>query len=162
MNTGIPVFVATSLLLWAGAARATEEYPRVIEREVGTAGPPPCSVCHTGDVRGRYTVHTPFGMSLRARGLVASDEGSLRNALQALRLDAADSDGDDRTDIDELVDGTDPNVPEGDAPFPEVQYGCHVGGAGGGATWAGLAAALGLVWQARRRSARRAALGPRI
>jgi MYXO-CTERM domain-containing protein len=139
--------------LWPLAAAASDDYPYVVERELGV-DPPPCWICHTGDVEGRYTVHTPFGLSLRARGLFAEDEASLVAALAALAADEVDSDGDTFTDVDELAAGTNPNIPEGDAEFPEVTYGCSVVSAGPNrGAWAAIGSTLlALVALLRRRA----------
>ena len=141
------------------SARATEDFPSVVERELSmTYGPPPCSVCHLADVQARYSVDTSFGQALRDRGVVAYDQDSLRRALDSLRQHRVDSDGDGISDVDELVDGTDPNLPEGLDPVGQVRYGCVVsrGGATAGATsvWPLLAVSLLGVAAARRRRAR--------
>jgi hypothetical protein len=119
-----------SLAVPAGAAHATQNFPPAIRRELGLSYTPDCSLCHVGAQR-VGTVRTPFGTSMRARGLVFYDESSLRTALSALRAERTDSDGDGVGDIDELVAGTDPNRAAGVAPSgggeeppPPPTYGC--------------------------------------
>ncbi|HEX2679272.1 MAG TPA: hypothetical protein VHM19_21625 [Polyangiales bacterium] len=139
------------------AAHATPNFPDVVEKTVGTAGPPPCSLCHQGDVRNNYSVKTPFGQAVKARGLVPEDEGSLRSALKMLRDEKTDSDHDGVSDIDELVNGDDPNVPGDQMPGPHPTYGCSVGTprsrerAGASLAWLGMTI-LVLGWRRRRRT----------
>ncbi|MBF5046234.1 MULTISPECIES: thrombospondin type 3 repeat-containing protein [Myxococcaceae] len=117
----------------AGAAHATQNFPGAIRRELGLSYTPDCSLCHVGAQR-VGTVKTPFGTSMRARGLVFYDESSLRTALSALRAERTDSDGDGVGDIDELIAGTDPNhapgaTSGGEEPPPPPTYGCSAAGA---------------------------------
>jgi MYXO-CTERM domain-containing protein len=147
-----PALLVAVLLAAPAAAGATEGFPRVVESELGmTFGPPPCSVCHLADVLARDSVDTPFGQALRTRGLVPYDNQTLRRALDAMRSERVDSDGDGTSDTDELLDGTDPNLPEGLDPMPNVSYGCAAAGGHAGPGDAATLAAFALVAAARRR-----------
>lgn len=94
-------------------ANATPNFPDVIVAQVAAAARPPCVVCHNGGVTGRGTVTTPFGKSMRAHGLVAYDESSLKSALDQIAAEKTDSIGDGTDDIDDLKAGRNPNVPDG-------------------------------------------------
>ncbi len=104
---------AVSALLGARTAGATPNFPGAIKSHLTLASQPPCAVCHQNGVTGLGTVTTPFGTSMRARGLQANDTGSLNTALDALSAEGTDSDGDGTGDIAELVAGTDPNTAGG-------------------------------------------------
>ncbi len=143
------------LALWgASPAWATGEYPDVLQSTLSLPSYPSCALCHQGP-QAVGTVVTPFGMSLRARGLVSFNNAALRSALEKLEADKVDSDGDGVPDIEELKTGRDPNRAEatgGDGEpileevLPEPTYGCGV--APGGLSL-GLAGLL-LVLQRRR------------
>jgi hypothetical protein len=103
----------------------TPNFPPAVEADLQMTQQPNCALCHLGGVGQAGTVTTPFGQSMRARGLVAYDETSLRNALAALAGEMTDSDADGVADITELKDGTDPNVPTGGSAPIVPQYGCE-------------------------------------
>ena len=104
------------------AARATPNFPAAIAQDLG-APQPPCSICHAGGMTGYGTVTTPFGQAMKARGLVAGDQTSLKTALDRMRTDKVDSNGNGILDVDELIAGNDPNAIAGQQ---NVTYGCSV------------------------------------
>jgi hypothetical protein len=107
----IALFVASfaSIAGVRGVANATPNFPAAIADHLNLQREPDCTLCHVG-TPGRGTVTTPFGVSMRDRGLMAFDESTLDTALDALDAEKKDSDGDGIPDITELKAGTDPNV----------------------------------------------------
>lgn len=158
MKTSLLVAAAIATLVVTSSrnAAATPTFPDVMREHIGMPSTPSCAVCHTGGVTGRGTVNTPLGTTLRSRGLVANDEGSLRTALDAIEAEGKDSDGDGSPDVAELVAGGDPNVGAdgsgSDAVVPE--YGCSSSSRrspDAGAAAFGLLIGLGLFATRRRR-----------
>ncbi|NUQ73084.1 MAG: hypothetical protein HUU21_05970 [Polyangiaceae bacterium] len=150
--------VAALILNAAAPAAATPTFPPRIAAELGLPNPPACSLCHEGATQ-KGTVITPFGASMRSRGLVAYDEGSLTNALLALEGEGTDSDGDGVGDIEELLQGADPNEVEGAGGGGDAaivpEYGCSAGTRGGsGSGMGGAAFVFVLVTLCRRISTR--------
>src|SRR6266446_5698827 len=101
-----PILIAVALL-------ATPNFPGVIQRQLGLAAPPQCTICHATDAGGAGTVVQPFGVYLRSRGLRPFDESSLRNALLAAAGEHHSSNSSGISDIDALKAGEDPNSPGG-------------------------------------------------
>lgn len=138
----------------APRAHASPIYPGIVASVVGAPHSPPCTVCHETPSGGLGTATKPLAVYLRSRGLVANDEGSLRNALAAAAAEKHDSDGDGVSDVDELKAGTDPNVVGTDALAPP-EYGCGGGNniSGSRSTNNGFMAAFALAYLcvARRR-----------
>jgi len=126
-STGIASLVTFASMLTASAdARGTEEFPGTIRYHLRLDYDPPCSICHENGMVGVGTVRTPFGMSLRLRGLAAEQDDSLTVALDALDKEQVDSDRDGVTDIAELKTHTDPNR-YGALPLDQANepvYGC--------------------------------------
>ncbi len=145
-----------ALASFARTARATPDFPGVIQQDVGSADPPACTICHNTPLGGFGTVTTAFGVYMRSRGLVAGDEASLRSALAAARAEKHDSNGDAISDIDALKGGKDPNAVVGTEGEPPEAYGCigRVATRGSGPSDAWLALpALAVLGLARRRRA---------
>ena len=110
-------------VLAGGLAHASSEYPPEIRAHLGLSYTPDCSLCHANGQTGFGTVTTPFGTSMRSRGLVARNIASLDTALDALAAERTDSDHDGVPDIDELKAGSDPNAGGGGSVAPPT-YGC--------------------------------------
>jgi len=147
----VALALAALLLGVAAPAGATSTFPARIVAELDLRAEPACSLCHEG-ATARGTVTTPFGTSLRERGLLAYDEQSLVNALMALEGEGTDSDGDGVGDIEELRQGADPNLVEGGEALIVPEYGCSAGPRGGRGPGAGSSAGavLALAALARR------------
>lgn len=147
----------TTALLAGGAARATQGFPDEIHAHLALSYTPACTICHQTPAGGNGTATQPFAVSMKARGLVPNDNGSLDTALDALAAEKRDSDGDGVPDIDELKAGTDPNAAGGgeggaSAPAEVPEYGCAAApmrARGTGAGW--LAAAMIALFVMRRR-----------
>lgn len=138
----LPLALCFAAVTPARTARATPGFPAVVAEHLDLPTAPSCALCHAG-TQARGTVTTPFGVTIRSRGLQAYDDDSLRTALDALAAENKDSDGDGSSDIDELEAGTDPNG-AGVAVVPE--YGCQsapMGSRGSLAAAGLLALALG-------------------
>ena len=106
----VSLAAASALLLGAGPARATPNFPAALASDISLASPPACALCHTdGNQGGTGTVNTPFGKNMRARGLVAYDTGSLSAALTLMSDEKVNSAGACLPDIEELQAGGDPN-----------------------------------------------------
>jgi hypothetical protein len=142
--------LVVATLLAAGLAQASSNYPAEVRAHLGLNYTPDCTLCHNVPSGGYGTVTTPFGTSMRARGLVAQNIRSLDTALDALAAEKTDSDGDGVPDIDELKAGTDPNAAGGGA-VPPPTYGCFDVSGQPGSPLALLPVALALVLLRLRR-----------
>ena len=134
----------------ATAAWATPTFPSRIRAELELSSLPSCELCHQG-TPAIGTVVTPFGTSMRARGLLLADESSLRRALATMESEVVDSDGDGTPDIAELKAGEDPNRNDsgtGGEVLPDPRYGCGAEVVGGPAM--GLLGGLWLLLRRRR------------
>lgn len=147
--------LASTLVLVARPATATPNFPGAVQGTLGASAPPDCAICHVCGVTGRGTVNTPWGSAMRARGLEAYNETSLRAALAAMASDRVDSDGDGTIDVEAVKMGKDPNgdgcVAGEDPTVP--MYGCfgRVASEPPGAETAVFIAALLVAALARRR-----------
>lgn len=147
-----------AVLVAPDVARATPLFPAAIARELTLPQEPPCATCHAGGVTRRGTVTTPFGTTMRSRGLQAYDEASLKLALAALTAEKKDSDEDGTPDIEELKAGGDPNVAAGDS-LPPPEYGCAASGADATSPIFALFVVIGVACaRARRRHSTRPAI----
>lgn len=122
----------------ASVAQASPNYSAELQAALDLYYVPSCTLCHS---TGSGPVDTPFGKSMVARGLLgeAADGGvytdggtidpTLLAALQKMRADGVDSDGDGAQDLDELSWGGDPNHYDGLHPTStqQLHYGCQLG-----------------------------------
>jgi hypothetical protein len=157
------------IALFAGVASASATYPDVVKTHLALGSAPQCALCHSDGMTGIGTVHTLFGATAKADGLVSQNTSKLTSVLDKMKTDKVDSDGDGVGDIDELVAGTDPNVKGGGVTVvkPELTYGCAATVAPGRpAPSSGAALGLGLVaaaaWARRRRGDARRSRRPLI
>lgn len=118
---------AVALALATSTAGASGPYTAVIQQTLGLAKAPECTLCHAG-VGTVGNVKTPFGQTAVARGLVAFSPDKLKEVLASMAADDVDSDSDGVGDIQELENGTDPNIPDApDAGVVEpISYGCSL------------------------------------
>lgn len=140
-----------ALLAYTSVALASPVFPQTIDAHLSLGYEPDCTVCHATLAGGFGTVVQPFGQKMQARGCAAGDTTSLETALDALAAEQSDVDSDGVGDIQELVDGTDPNSADGAVDPPE--YGCIGNVAPTKSAWPGAAIVLlGLAFTARRRA----------
>src|SRR5690348_1973511 len=129
MRRAIPWMAACSALLLPSMAHAVERFPPAIARALQLSYEPPCSLCHLKANTDVVTVGTPFGLSMRARGMTSGNVNDMTAALDALKADGVDDDGDGVNDVDEIIAGTDPNTPASSALRDRIDpsYGCGGG-----------------------------------
>jgi MYXO-CTERM domain-containing protein len=156
------VLLASAGLSWARASAASPVYPGLLASTVQSLSgkriaTPACTLCHATLAGGRGTVVSFFGTSLQGFGLRGTDPASLDAALRTDLGENWDSDGDEISDIEELVAGSDPNDGPGPVePRPVPEHGCSLTGvdtgAGGSArvAWTLLLVAAGLSRRRRR------------
>jgi hypothetical protein len=125
MRLTVALALAVSALA-STSTLASSSFPGALRSHLEASASPACTVCHETNAGGFATIDKPFGTAMQDAGLAAGDDGSLVDALDALKADALDSDGDGFGDIDELVVGADPND---EASTPDNSGG---GGDGGG------------------------------
>ena len=168
----LPLSLAIALL--PSAAWASDPFPDTIKMVLAMPGPkPPCITCHDTEAGGSGMVNRPFGKRVVGYGLTGGDVQTLTGILGRMREGGDDSDGDGKSDIDEIKVGDDPNVSSitGKPPedYPPPVYGCSSSGASSGiplanGRWTIAAASLLLAhWLRRhvpRRKLARATLGP--
>lgn len=153
----LPLVIALSAV--ASPALATPGFPTAIKSDLTLSYTPSCDLCHQG-TQSNGTAVKPFALAMKDRGLKPADNASLTAALQQMETDKVDSDGDGVTDIEEIVNKTDPNS-NGAATASPV-YGCArstdesttpptASIAGTRAVWPGALALIALAALLRRR-----------
>jgi len=143
---------ALAPLFYSSLAKAERSFPSALEQDVPLSYLVPCSVCHIKGNTGSSTAITPFALSLRARGLT-EERSSIAAAVALLAADQVDSDGDGKSDADELVLGTDPNSSANGRIIGEQEpgYGCGGTAPTGNDRGGQAAAGVGLGWWLLRR-----------
>lgn len=166
--------MVTVALFLGTTAGATSNFPPVIRTATAMENPPPCTVCHATAVGGKGTATQPFVETMRQHGLTgAFDSESLQTALNGIKEDGVDTDGDGTGDWNELAAGRNPNVASsngssdlfygsatdggtpGEVPSdaPPIHYGFGCTAAPAPSTFA-LVGATVIVLQSRRRNRR--------
>lgn len=158
--------LGTALLLATTGAAASSSYPADIKANLGSSGTPACTLCHDTNSGGSGTANTPFAKSMKAAGLTGGgNAASVTAALDSLKTNNIDSDGDGTPDVDELVAGTDPNgagAGNTSTAAPDPTFGCVAAiaplGSRSHRAWLpiALAGAVALAAIARRRRGERA------
>ena len=125
--------IASATLLAARASSASPTYPDDLAKDLSLADAPACTLCHEASDAAIGPADTLFARSMEARGLVGGDDAdSVAKALEAMRHDDVDSDGDGARDLDELAWGGDPNAADVPASSPAQRegpkYGCASSG----------------------------------
>jgi len=132
-----------AIMSTVSAAKASPQYPIELRTALDLNYTPSCTLCHSSaSASSAGPVDTPFGKSMVARGLrgasapydggTETDAGtvdpSLVAAIEAMRKDEVDSDGDGMEDLDELSWRGDPNAYDGLRPnsAPQVHYGRQI------------------------------------
>ncbi len=131
-----------ALLLAPATVRASETFPGTLKGAWNVTKLPVkgegCLLCHMTDPGKRTNATRPFAVTLVRNGAKGTDSGSLRGALERVRVQAVNSDGDPISDYRELaIDGTNPNDPSSYVapviPMPEGGAGGEGGASGAGA-----------------------------
>jgi hypothetical protein len=159
-RVALRVSFALLVLSLSPAALASEPFPDIIKDQLMLpCDKPICTLCHQTLLGGLMTVSKPFGRNLREKyGLTLLNVAGLRSAIMQAQANGDDSDGDRVGDIAELLQCTDPNVPEGGIAVDEPRFGCYCSAvpaprpsAAAGAVWLTALGLSGL----RRRAVRR-------
>lgn len=121
--------VGFATLLASSAGLASLSYPTVLLQNLNLPAARPCVLCHTTETGGAGTVTRPFGITMmRTLGLVGNNDAAL---IAAIRANIYDTDQDGVADIQELQDGSDPNVKDRMVEPPPPPPGDTGGGSGG-------------------------------
>jgi hypothetical protein len=135
------LFVLVVLAL-SPAALASDTFPDEIKAQLMLTEAPMCTICHLTNIGGTGSVTKPFGRNLMMKyGLREKDIAGLHNAITQNQQNGDNVDGDAVPDIPELIQGTDPNVPEGGVAAEEPQFGCQCTAARGRSGFSAAAAA---------------------
>ena len=122
--------LSAALLLSARGAAASSSYPGDLATNLGLSKAPGCTVCHDNASGGSGTANKPFAKSMKDASLTGgSNAASVKTAIDSLKANGIDSDGDGTPAVDGLVAGTDPNAAGagagGPSPAaPDPSFGC--------------------------------------
>lgn len=112
--------LAGALLLASPSARASGAYPGTIGTKYSVTAPQ-CTLCHNNPAGGGGTATQPFAATMKGLGLAGG--GDTAKLTATLDANTNDTDGDGKSDVDEIKAGEDPNV-SGGTPVEPPSYGC--------------------------------------
>ena len=150
-----------SFLFVALPAGAEPEFPAAIQEAGKIPCTPTCLLCHLTVPGQKDNWTQPFGVAVRANGLVPGHPESIQTVVDNLRTKMVDTDGDGKIDVDELAAGTDPNKADPNAELCGPLYGCgaHVAKAPPSSSaalwWFTVPVVLSMLIAMRRQSLRR-------
>ena len=182
LRFSVPAALALLVAAAPRAASASPSFPDDIKADLSlgySLGTTHCTICHRTNLGGVGTVIQPFGVAMKAAGLMQLDDPTVQAALDTLDANKTDSDCDGVPDVEQLEQGRDPNtgeyidgsgrptpVPDGGVEgcpmgnaAPTTAYGCGAqlapAAAGSAGAWsAGILAAIMLAASLRRRRSR--------
>ena len=114
---------AAALTLSSAVGLASPDYPAALSDLLELDRTPACTLCHSDDIGGENTVTTRFGKTLLALGAEGKSQNSLRSAVTDSESENYDSDSDGVGDVQELLDGSDPNRIDREPPEPDGSAG---------------------------------------
>ncbi|HKY37478.1 MAG TPA: hypothetical protein VJN18_16160 [Polyangiaceae bacterium] len=119
------LLTAGAVTLAAAPSRASTTYPQVVADTLGMPCVPQCIICHATNVGGITTITRAFGIALKntLNQTGGFQDDLLRMNLVKMRDMGINSDPDPMTDVQELAEGLDPNVPGGEV-CTGPKYGC--------------------------------------
>jgi hypothetical protein len=107
---------------WVSLAHAMPTYPAEIQNHLQLGYTPQCTLCHSTPQGGGIPT-TAFGKEMVRDGLT-TNSSTLDPALDKMKADNWDSNGDGMTDIQALQDGIDPSTGVARSDAPTMKYGC--------------------------------------
>jgi hypothetical protein len=117
------------VMLSSGTGAASVLYPTALHDLLDLDAVPNCVLCHTTEAGGAGTAVKPFAVTLKTLGIEgASNEASLKSAI---KKNIYDTDRDGVADVQELKDGSDPNVEDRVVEPPPSTGGTNGTGSGG-------------------------------
>jgi len=131
----------------AASARALPEFPQELQDATDAPCSPHCNICHRDDYAGGGTVDQPFAISMERIGGLGHD---VARAVERLRQNDVDSDGDGTSDIEEISRGDDPNTAY-DAGICGPMVGCAAVSPSATGTQTTWCVGLAILWYALRR-----------
>src|SRR4051812_44968940 len=105
-------------------ASAEPTFPGAIQEAAGIPCTPTCLLCHTAIPGTKYNLNGVFSTTVSLNGIVPEHPESMTTVIANLTAKKTDTDGDGKTDVDELAAGSDPNKTDPNAELCGPTYGC--------------------------------------
>jgi hypothetical protein len=118
-----------AVLLSSSTSGASALYPTALDELLELDAVPKCVLCHATEAGGAGTAVKPFAQTLKTLGIEGgSNEASLKSAINK---NIFDTDRDGVADVQELKEGSDPNVKDREVEPPPGTGGSNGSGSGG-------------------------------